>query len=118
LVAAREPDDLVATFARAVLAQGEAIRSGDHRLGNRHAKAYTAAADALIAAGDASIDSFCSLLEHPSDQVRTMAAAFLLSRRTKLALATLEPIARGKGLAALGAQNTLERYRRGDLEIR
>jgi hypothetical protein len=61
---------------------------------------------------------FCKLLEHENVSVQVMAAAFLLQSRTERAVATLKPIAKGRGLAAFEAKMTLVRYERGDLEIR
>ena len=43
---------------------------------------------------------------------------FLLKARTKSAVAALRPIGKRGGIAALGAKMTLERYERGDLDIR
>jgi hypothetical protein len=110
-------EQLTVAFAEAVIAQDRCIEKGDPRAGNRYAKAYIAAGKQLLAGGEAAIEVFCSLLRHPSPGVRAEAAAFLLKSRTEQAVAALRPIAQGKGVAALGAQMTLERYERGELEI-
>lgn len=114
----RTPVELTGDFADAVTAQDGCIERGDARAGNRHAKRYVAAARKLLAGGEPAIEVFCGLLEHPNASVRAMAAAFLLKSRTERAVAALRPIAESRGLAALGAQMTLARYERGDLEIR
>jgi hypothetical protein len=115
-MAAAQKDSL-SVFASAVIEQGECIARGDHRGGNREAKKYVSAARTLLADGSPTIDRFCKLLDHDHDDVRVMAAAFLLKERTKEAVATLRQVARNDGLAALGAKMTLKRYARGELEI-
>jgi len=110
-------EQLTRAFAEAVIAQNRCIEKGDARAGNRHAKVYVSAGKQLLANGEAGIEVFCSLLSHPSSAVRVAAAAVLLKSRTEQAVATLRPIAQGRGLSALEAQMTLERYERGELEI-
>jgi hypothetical protein len=111
------PADLVETFAAAVAAQNRCIGSGDPSAGNAQARKYVAAADALLRGGDESVEAFATLLAHSDHSVRGMAAAFLLKRRTEEAVAALRQVAQGSGLAALGAQMTLDRYSRGIMEI-
>ena len=110
--------DPLASFVAAVIEQNECIARGDAVPGNRAAKKYIAAARALLASGEDAIERFATLLAHDHDDVRAMAAAFLLRDRTDAAVAALRPIARGVGLAALGAKMTLERHARGELDIR
>ena len=106
-------------FAAAVAAQDSCIWQGDSRAGNRHARIYIAAARELLKRGEEAIEEFTGLLEHSSDSVRVAAAAYLLRHRTDRAVSTLRPIARKKrGIAALGARETLKRYERGELDIR
>jgi hypothetical protein len=114
----RADKELIQEFATAVVEQDRCIAEGDARSGNRHANRYIAAATELLHRGDQSIDEFATLLSHDKPGVRVMAAAFLLESRTELAVATLRPIAAGRGLPALGAQMTLERYERGDLKLK
>ncbi len=111
-------DDLVSAFATNVIAQSDAIWRGDSRTGNRHAKRYIAAARALLSLGTTGLDAFARLLHHDRPDVRVSAASYLLATRTAEALATLRPLAGSTGLVALEARMTLERYDRGDLEIR
>ncbi|WP_414664855.1 hypothetical protein [Horticoccus sp. 23ND18S-11] len=110
--------DPLATFVAGVVQQNACIASGDARRGKRESKKYVAAARTLLAGGKDEVDRFATLLTHDHDDVRVMAAAFLLKDRTELAVAALRPLAKGGGIAALGARMTLERYERGDLEIR
>ncbi len=112
------PEELTNLFADAVMAQDECIMRGDARAGNRHAETDTSAARQLLDCGESTIEVCCKLLEHASVSVKVRAAAFLLQSRTERAVATLKPIANGRGLAAFGAKMTLVRYERGDLEIR
>ena len=111
------PTVLVEKFAKAVVAQDRCVEQGDARTGNRHARVYIDAAKELLAGGEASIEAFSTLLNDPNPSVRIMAAAFLLKSRTDHAVAALRPIADGRGIAALGAQMTLARNERGELEI-
>ena len=110
--------DPLAVFVAAVVRQFEFIAQGDARNGNNEARKYIAAARTLLSGGKTSIDRFATLLLHDHDDVRAMAAAYLLKERTDAAVAALKPIAAGRGLSALGAQMTLARYERGDLEIK
>lgn len=57
------------------------------------------------------------LFGHPHPDVRVMAAAFLLRHRTAEAKAVLEAAARGKGIAALGADETLKSWNEGTWEL-
>lgn len=111
-------EELIHTFASAVLEQKRCISKGDARGGNREATKYIAAANELMAGGHASIEGFVTLLSHLQPSVRVMAAAFLLESRTALAVGVLKPIVAGSGPDALAAQMTLERYERGDLRIK
>jgi len=113
-------EELIRVFAEEVNAQDQCIMAVDPnpRQGNRHAKKYIAAGWELLARGETAIDLFCTLLDHPLSGVRVGAAAYLLASRTERAVATLRPIAKGVGISALGAQMTLKRYERGDLEIK
>jgi len=113
----KTPQELIGEFAAAVMAQDQCIIEGDPREGNRHARKSMSAAKKLLAGGEASIEAFCGLLNHPTPGVQAAAAAFLLKARTERAVATLRPMAEGRGLTALGAQMTLARYERGELEI-
>ena len=112
-------EELLRVFADHRHAQTQCIMRGDSRQGNRHAKKYIEAGSELLSRGDAAIDLFCTLLDHPLTDVRVAAAAYLLASRTERAVATLRPIARsGVGLPSLGAEMTLERYKRGELELK
>jgi hypothetical protein len=111
------PKALVETFAAEVAAQDECIRLGDAEAGNAHARKYTAVAQELLSKGEDAIENFATLLAHKDDSVRVMAAAFLLESRTENSVAVLRQIAKGAGLAALGAKRTLNRYSRGILRI-
>jgi len=111
------PDPL-SEFTASVAKQDVCIARGDSRAGNREARKYVAAARAMLAGGSAEIDRFATLLSHEHLSVRVMAAAFLLKDRATQAVAALKPIAAGSGLSALGAQMTLDRFARGDFEVK
>ncbi|WP_141326537.1 DUF2019 domain-containing protein [Myxococcus sp. AB025B] len=106
-------EELVEQFARNVAAQTDAIHQGDSRAGNKHAKQYTAALQALREQGDNGRDALAVLLKHPRTDVRAMAAAFLLCYRTAEAKAVLEAAANEGGVAAIGATMTLRRWEDG-----
>lgn len=106
-------EELVEQFAQNVAAQTDAIHRGDSRTGNKHAKQYTAALQALRAQGDTGRDALAVLLKHPRTDVRAMAAAFLLRYRTAEAKAVLEAAANEGGVAAIGAIMTLRRWKDG-----
>jgi hypothetical protein len=90
-------EELVGQFAESVAAQSDAIRRGDARTGNKHAKKYTSALHALRAHGNAGRDALAVPLNHPRMDVRAMAAAFLLRYRTAEAKVVLEAAAREGG---------------------
>ena len=114
---ARSPVDLIEVFSAAVIAQDECIAQGDAKNGNRYAKRYIKAAQDLLCGGIQSIDNFAGLLQHDKPSVRATAAAYLLKDRIEESVSVLRTIADGVGLAALGAQMTLKRYDKGELEI-
>ncbi len=105
-----ELEELVEQFARNVAAQTEALRQGNARTGNKHARQYTAALQELRARGNAGRDALAVLLKHPRTDVRAMAAAFLLRYRTAEAKAVLEAAVNEGGMAAIGAVMTLKRW--------
>ena len=106
-------EDLVDEFAENVMAQSESIHRGDAKTGNKHANRYIAALKKLRSRGDSGRDALAVLLKHPRQDVRVMAAAFLLRYRTAEAKAVLEAAAGGNGLSSLGAIMTLKRWEDG-----
>jgi hypothetical protein len=109
---------LIEQFANAVVSQRQCVLDGDFKTGNQWAHSYVAAARELLDGGEESIEAFAALLLHSDEGVRCMAAAFLLKCRTTQSLVALTSVAKGAGLDALGARETLRRYERGDLEVR
>ncbi|AKF83669.1 hypothetical protein MFUL124B02_37125 [Myxococcus fulvus 124B02] len=106
-------EELVEQFAKNVAAQTDAIRRGDARTGNRHAKQYIAALHQLRAQGDTGREALTVLLTHPRTDVRAMAAGFLLRYRTAEAKAVLEAAAKEGGIGALDAIMTLKHWENG-----
>jgi hypothetical protein len=106
-------EELVEEFASHVAAQTDAIRRGDAKEGNKHAKKYTAALHELRSRGDAGREALSTLLKHPRTDVRAMAAAFLLRYRTAEAKAALEAAIQEGGISAIGATLTLKRWEEG-----
>jgi hypothetical protein len=113
----RDRAQLLNDFTGAIIEQNACIMDGNPKTGNRAAKRYITAARQLLSGGEESIDAFAGLLKHGNPSVRCMAAAFLLKDRTRLSVMALKPIAKGDGLAALGAQMTLKRFKDGNLDI-
>ena len=106
-------DHLVASFADNVLAQQAAIEAGRPIVGNRHARQYVAAWQALCSHGDAGRDALVPLLDHPQPPVAVMAAVFLLRYRTERCLSVLHAWATAPGLIGFEAQQAIERWADG-----
>jgi predicted ArsR family transcriptional regulator len=103
-------EKLVREFAENVAAQTDAIRRGDSKAGNKHAKRYIRAFEALRALGNEGRDALVPLLSDGREDVRAMAAAFLLRHRHDEARRVLQALARGEGFVALLATETLKRW--------
>jgi hypothetical protein len=106
-------EQLVESFAHHTAAQTEAIWKRDAKTGNKHARQRVAAFKKLCAHGNAGRDALTVLFRHPSPDVRSMAATYLLRYRTAEATAVLEEVARGQGLIAFEAQQALKRWNEG-----
>ena len=106
-------ENLVQQFVENVEAQTAAIRRADAMTGNHHADKFIAAFEKLRAHGDEGREALAVLLEHPSGDVRTMAAAYLLRYRTTEAKAVLEEAARGDGMIAFECRYTLKHWADG-----
>lgn len=104
---------LVREFADSVQGQTDSIKIGNHKESNRYAKRYIAAFKRIAEIGDDGRDCLAGLLSHDRSDVRTMAAAFLLRYRHDDARAVLEAEAKGDGIVALEAQETLKRWAEG-----
>jgi predicted ArsR family transcriptional regulator len=110
-------EKLVREFAENVVAQTDAIRRGDPRTGNKYAKRYIRAFQALRALGDQGRDALVPLMLEGRDDVRGMAAAFLLRHRLSEAHRVLQDLARGEGFVAFSAAETLKRWNEGAWEL-
>ncbi len=110
-------DNLVRQFAENVAAQTEAIRRGDANSGNKHAKRYIRAFEVLRSLGDQGRDGLVPLMFEGRDDVRAMAAAFLLRYRHDDAWQVLQSLARGEGFVAFSAAAALERWEEGDWQL-
>ena len=106
-------EGLVKEFAENVAAQTDAIFQAGSDPEDKHGDRYIAAFEELRTHGDEGREALCVLLEHPRVDVRTTAAAFLLRYRTAEARAVLEETAKGEGLVAFGAQQTLKGWEEG-----
>jgi hypothetical protein len=106
-------EKLVEKFAYHVQAQTREIFGGDAKTGNKHARKAVAVFLELRSRGDVGRDALAVLLSHPSMDVRTAAAAFLLRHRTAEAQAVLQEAAKGTGLIAFEASEALKRWEEG-----
>ncbi len=106
-------EKLVQEFAENVAAQTDAIRRGDPKTGNKHAKRYIRTFDALRSLGDQGRDALLPLMHEGRADVRGMAAAFLLRHCTAEARGVLQDLGRGEGLVAFSAGETLKRWEEG-----
>ncbi len=106
-------EELAKKFAHHTAEQTDAIFRGDASTGNRHAKQRIATFKKLRAHGNAGRDALAMLLTHPRMDVRGMAAVYLLRYRTAEAKAVLREIAKGEGLAAFEASESLKRWEEG-----
>ena len=112
-VDARSKARLVEQFADGVACQTDAIKRGDHKAGNRHAKRYIKAFAELQSFGDEGREALVQLLASSRDDVRVLAASFLLRYRTIQAIEVLEEAAKGRGIVAFGAAEALKRWHEG-----
>ncbi len=110
-------EKLVRDFAENVAAQTDAVRRGDPKTGNKHAKRYIRAFEELRALGDEGRDGLVPLMVTARDDVRGMAAAFLLRHRPDDARRVLQELARGEGLVAFSAGETLKRWEEGSWQL-
>ena len=110
-------EKLIQQFADHVTAQTDAIRRGDPKTGNQHAKQYLRAIKALQDLGDQGRDALVPLMYAGRDDVRAMAAAFLLRHRHEEARRVLEDLACGEGLVAFGAGEALKRWEEGTWQL-
>jgi hypothetical protein len=94
-------------------AQTDAIRRGDPKVGNKHAKRHVRAFQALRTHGDQGREALVPLVFEGRDDVRGMAAVFLLGYRPDEAHRVLQELARGEGLTAFSAGETLKRWEEG-----
>ncbi|WP_116807264.1 DUF2019 domain-containing protein [Steroidobacter cummioxidans] len=108
-----EIHDLVKEFADCVAAQAAAIAEADPIRGNKFARQYIAAFEKLRSTGDSGRDALAVLLEDGRQEVRVMAAAYLLRHCEDKAKAVLEAESGGSGLVAFGAAQALQRWKEG-----
>lgn len=106
-------ENLVQAFSENVAAQTDAIRAGDPKTGNKHAKKYIQAFERLRALGDEGREGLVPLLTTGRDDVRAMTAAFLLRHKHNSARRVLEELANGTGFVAFSAGETLKRWDEG-----
>jgi hypothetical protein len=83
------------------------------RAGNKYARRYIAAFKKLRAHGDPGREALTVLLDPISANVRVMAAAFLLRYCEFKARRVLKAEAKGTGISAVGAEQTLLNWKNG-----
>ena len=107
----------VRQFEESCVAQISAIKEGNIELGNKHAKRYGRAFEALRALGDPGRDALVPLMRHPQPEVREMAAVCLLRYRHAEARTVLQELSKGEGLVAFGAGQALKRWDEGTWQL-
>ncbi len=110
-------EKLVREFADNVMAQTDSIKRGDAKTGNRCARRYIKAFEDLRALGNEGRDALAPLMFSDRDDVRLMAATFLLRHRHQEARSVLEELATVKGFVGLGASQALKRWEEGTWHI-
>jgi hypothetical protein len=110
-------EKLIQQFAHHVAAQTDAIRQGDPKTGNQHAQQYIRAVKALQNLGDQGRNALVPLMHEGRDDVRAMAAAFLLRHRNDEARRVLEDLACGEGIVAFEAGEALKRWEEGTWQL-
>lgn len=108
---------LVNIFADNVRLQNRHIELDDSAAGNRCAKRYIKAFRDLAAHGDVGREALAGLFNDPREDVRVMAACFLLKYRNSDARAILVKASRGNSVTALGASEALKRWNEGTWEL-
>jgi hypothetical protein len=110
-------ETLARQFAENVAAQTDAMRIGDAKTGNKHAKRYIKAFEELRALGDEGREGLAALMFVGREDVRAMAAAFLLRYCHDQARRVLQELADGKGFVAFSATETLKRWEEGTWQL-
>lgn len=109
-------ESLVATYAAEAEEHGRATEVGDHKRANVAHDGLIRALHALDMVNPGR-SALVQLLEHANPYVRGWTATHLLRTHTERAVAILEQLADGSGLAALDASVVLQQWRTGRLSI-
>jgi hypothetical protein len=107
-------DQLVEDFALTVIRQDNAETVDE---GNRYARERSKVFDELITHGDDGREALVRLFDHEDLGVRCMAAVYLLGYKHAEAVKVLEELAKGRGMNAFGAQQSLKNWESGDWEV-
>lgn len=110
-------EKLVLEFSSNVMAQSDALVRGESTAGNRHAKRYIKAFLSLRSLGDRGRDALVPLMYDARDDVRVLAAAYLLRHRHDAARAVLEELAKPGSRVAFSASETLKRWAEGNWQL-
>ena len=109
-------EKLVQQFAESTAAQTD-IMLKDPKKGNKYAKQRARAFELLRSLGNEGRDALVPLMHEGRDDVREMAAVYLLRHRHDEARQVLEDLAQGKGLVAFGANQALKRWEEGTWQL-
>ena len=110
-------EKLAQDFSNNVIAQTDAIRLGNSKNGNKYAKNYIRVFKVLQSYGNEGREALVPLMWNSREDVRGMAASFLLKYRQEEALTVLQELAKGEGLVAFSAQETLKRWKEGTWQL-
>ncbi len=110
-------NNLVDKFAESVLRQSECLNKGDWKSGNKHAKNYIKSFNEICKIGDIAKEQLKELFQHENDNVRAMAATFLLKYDTDASLEILNEIAKKPGIVGFEAQESIKRWEEGAWDL-
>lgn len=110
-------EELVNAFANAVVGQTDSMGRGDSASGNEHARQYSHIFRSIRQIGDPARDEFSKLLRHPRQDVRVMAACYLLRHNTAAALSVLTSESMKGGLIGFEASEAIKRWKDGEWSL-
>lgn len=100
-----------------VSAQTDAIRNGNSKDGNKYAKKYIQAFKTLLKYGNEGRDALIPLMGYSRDDVRVMAASFLLKYKHDKATKVLQELSKGEGFISFSAKESLKRWSEGTWQL-
>jgi hypothetical protein len=111
----KDKETALSLFEEAAIKHAEATEQGDYKTAN---KSYAVISKAIMFLKEHNeIACLSKFLNHPSDGVKSWAAAYLLPIEEKKAIQVLEDVAKGNGIRSLAAETALSEWRKGNLRL-